>query len=164
MIGPTSSGKSSFIKKFLNDRYNLINIKIDEIVYCLPEGQIVDESIPYTHLHRGIPDISMFNDLKPRIVIIDDLMREANADVADLFTKGSHHFNISIFFVMQNVFSQGKGKRDISLNAHYIVCFKNPRDRQQIKFLAKQISPDNPKYIQEAFNDATSKPLWLFSI
>lgn len=59
---------------------------------------------------------------------------------------------------MQNIFSQGKGRRDISLNAHYIVCFKNPRDRQQIKFLAKQISPDNTNYILDAYNDATSVP------
>lgn len=85
-------------------------------------------------------------------------MREANGDVIDLFTKGSHHYNISVIFVTQNIFNQGRGRRDISLNAHYIVCFKSPRDKLQIRHLARQIHPEKPEFIQEAYNDATSKP------
>lgn len=158
IAGPTSSGKSWFIKRLLKEMKWLINEDIEEIIYCAPEGQSVDSEIPYTKLYEGIPDVSMFTDFKPRMVILDDLMREANGDVVDLFTKGSHHYNLSVIFVTQNIFNQGKGRRDISLNAHYIVCFKNPRDRQQILHLSKQICPENPKYIQEAYNDATSKP------
>ena len=30
--------------------------------------------------------------------------------------------------------------RNISLNAHYIVLFKSPRDRQQISVLARQVN------------------------
>lgn len=158
IAGPTSSGKSYFIKQFLRERSCLINGNIDEIVYCIPEGQVADHEIAYNRLYEGIPDAEMFKDLKPRLVILDDLMREADGSVVDLFTKGSHHYNLSVIFVTQNIFNQGKGRRDISLNAHYIVCFKNPRDRQQISHLSKQIYPENPKYIQEAYNDATFKP------
>lgn len=158
IAGPTSSGKSHFIKQFLREKSRLINNYIDEVVYCIPEGQVVDSEIPYNKLYEGIPNVEMFKDLKPRLVILDDLMREADGSVVDLFTKGSHHYNLSVIFVTQNIFNQGKGCRDISLNAHYIVCFKNPRDKQQILHLSKQIHPENPKYIQEAYNDATSKP------
>lgn len=158
IAGPTSSGKSWFIKRFLKEMTRLINSNIEEIIYCIPEGQVTDTEMTYTKLYEGIPDVAMFADLKPRLVILDDLMREANGDVVDLFTKGSHHYNLSVIFVTQNIFNQGKGRRDISLNAHYIVCFKNPRDKQQILHLSKQIFPENPKYIQEAYNDATSKP------
>ena len=45
--------------------------------------------------------------------------------------------------------------RDISLNCHYIVCFKNPRDQAQINYLARQLYPSNTKFIQEAYQDAT---------
>lgn len=107
---------------------------------------------------RGVPEVQIFNDLKPRLLIIDDLMRETNSDVIDLFTKGSHHFNISVMYVTQNIFNQGKGRRTISLNAHYIVAFKNPRDRVQIQTLARQVCPDNSNYIQEAYKDSTSVP------
>lgn len=100
----------------------------------------------------------MFHDLKPRLIILDDLMREADGNVVDLFTKGSHHYNISVMFVTQNIFNQGKGRRDISLNAHYIVCFKNPRDKQQIRTLSNQVYPENPKFVQEAYIDATTQP------
>lgn len=158
IAGPTSSGKSHFIKQLLRERSKLINGDIEEIIYCIPEGQVVDCEMKFSRLYEGIPEVNMFADLKPRLVILDDLMREANGDVVDLFTKGSHHYNLSVIFVTQNIFNQGKGRRDISLNAHYIVCFKNPRDKQQILHLSKQISPENPKYIQEAYNDATSKP------
>ena len=83
-------------------------------------------------------------------------MRESNDKVVDLFTKGCHHKNISVFFITQNLFHQGKGQRDISLNAHYIIYFKNPRDRAQIQHLARQMCPENPKFLQEAYNDATA--------
>lgn len=44
--------------------------------------------------------------------------------------------------------------RDISLNCHYIVCFKDPRDQSQIKYLACQLQPNNSKFIQEACQGA----------
>ena len=44
------------------------------------------------------------------------------------------------------------------MNAHYIVVFKNPRDRSQIQHFARQLYPDNSKFIQEAYNDATNVP------
>ena len=40
---------------------------------------------------------------------------------------------------MQNLFYQGKGSRSISLNSHYLVLFKKPRDKLQILTLAKQM-------------------------
>lgn len=157
LAGPTSCGKSSFIKKFL--RY--INVMSDtlfyEIIYCLPDDQPVDHFFLKFRVVRGVPDQSMFVDLKPRLVIIDDLMSETNSDVVDLFTKGSHHFNVSVMYVTQNIFNQGKGRRTISLNAHYIVAFKNPRDRVQIQTLSRQVCPENSRYIQEAYKDATDE-------
>jgi hypothetical protein len=44
------------------------------------------------------------------------------------------------------------------LNAHYMIIFKNPRDAAQITYLARQISPENPKFLVEAYRDATSIP------
>ena len=61
--------------------------------------------------------------------------------IADLFTKGSHHRNLSIIYIVQNTFHQGKEMINISLSAHYIVLFKSPRDKQQISMLARQVNP-----------------------
>lgn len=157
LAGPTSCGKSTFIKKFLDHINEMVDIQFSEIIYCLPEDQPVDRYFSRFHVIRGIPDTTMFMDLRPRLVILDDLMRETNSDIVDLFTKGSHHFNVSIMYVTQNIFNQGKGRRTISLNAHYIVAFKNPRDRIQIQTLSRQVCPENSKYIQEAYKDATNE-------
>lgn len=78
IAGPTSSGKSWFIKTLLRERSSQITENIDEIIYCIPEGQVVDSEMIYNTLHEGIPDVQIFADLKPRLVILDDLMRGAN--------------------------------------------------------------------------------------
>lgn len=158
IAGPTSCGKSYFIKKFLSEINNMIDTHIAEVIYCLPHNQPVDNVFTRYTISRGVPEIENFSDLKPRLIILDDLMREADDNVVDLFTKGSHHYSISVIFVTQNIFNQGKGRRDISLNTHYIVCFKNPRDKQQIHTLSRQVYPENVRYIQEAYKDATSVP------
>ena len=56
--------------------------------------------------------------------------------IADLFTKGSHHRNLSISYIVQNTFHEGNEMRNISLNAH-----KSPRDKQQISLLAREVNP-----------------------
>lgn len=158
LAGPTSCGKSTFIKTFLTKLDKMVNQPIYEVIYCLPLSQPIDDFFNLFTVVRGIPDIDVFTDLKPRVLILDDLMQEADKSIVELFTKGSHHFNLSVIFITQNLFNQGKGRRDISLNTHYLVCFNNPRDRQQISTLSRQVAPEKPKYIQEAFRDATSTP------
>lgn len=106
------------------------------------------------------PEDYSHDPLVPKLVIIDDLMRESSSGevIVDLFTKGSHHKNLSVVLISQNLFHQGRGQRDISLNANYIVVFKNPRDRAQIRHLARQVYPNDPKFLEEAYHDATSHP------
>jgi hypothetical protein len=58
----------------------------------------------------------------------------------------------------QNIFNKGKHSRTISLNSHYLVLFKNPRDATQISFLARQMYPKNSKFLEEAYFDATKDP------
>ena len=58
-------------------------------------------------------------------------MNEGNNDknVLDLFTKDSHHQQITVIYLCQDLFPTGKFAKTISRNAHYIVAFKNPRDQ-----------------------------------
>lgn len=157
IAGPSGCGKTQFVLKFLKNLDKLSDTKFVEVVWYYAEYQQWYSEYRWIRFEEGLPKAN-FPDLRPRLVIIDDLMRESNEKVVDLFTKGCHHKNISVFFITQNLFHQGKGQRDISLNAHYIVYFKNPRDRAQIQHLARQLYPENPKFLQEAYNDATSVP------
>jgi len=62
------------------------------------------------------------------VIVLDDLMDSVYfTKVNELFTKGSHHRNISLVIVTQNLFHQVSSLRDISLNSKYIVIFQNSR-------------------------------------
>ena len=77
-----------------------------------------------------------------------------------LITKNSHHGNLSVIYIVQNL---SKDHRTISLNASYIVLTKNVRDAGQVIHLAKQIYPNNVKYFQQAYQIATAEPFsYLF--
>ena len=54
-------------------------------------------------------------------------------------------------------FPPGKLSRTISLNSHYFVIFRNPRDSLGISTLAKQMFPGRTDYLMESFRDATSR-------
>lgn len=154
VAGPSGCGKSHFVMKFIDHIKDMCDVKFENIYWHYSEWQPGYDANNVI-FKEGIPNMEDFNGSKANLVIIDDLMRESDGRVVDLFTKGCHHRNISVFFITQNLFHQGKGQRDISLNAHYIVCFKNPRDKAQIRHLAQQVHPENSKFIQEAFSDAT---------
>ena len=89
---------------------------------------------------EGLPQSSDYaGDSRANLIIIDDLMAEAPTGrkvISNLFTKGSHHNNLSVIFITQYIFHQGKSQRDISINSHYIVVFRNLRDRAQILSLS----------------------------
>jgi len=79
-------------------------------------------------------------------------------DDSDMFTRGSHHRNVSVMFMVQNFLNKNKHTRTISLNVRYIVLFKNPRDNSQLAHLAKQLYPHYSRYAQDAYEDATREP------
>ena len=76
----------------------------DEVVWCYGEWQT-----GYNHLQgavtfvEGLPKVEDWDTAKRRLVIIDDLMSESDDRVTKLFTKGSHHRNISVVYIIQNL-------------------------------------------------------------
>ena len=85
-------------------------------------------------------------------------MDEADERLTRMFTCGSHHRKVSVIFMVQNFFNKNRHMRTISLNAPYIVLFKNPRDSSQFVHLAKQLYPHNSRFAHEAYVDATKRP------
>ena len=57
------------------------------------------------------------------------------------------------------MFDKNKFARTISLNAHYLILFKSPRDATQFATLARQMYPKSSKFAIEAYKDATSIPI-----
>ena len=165
IAGPTQAGKSFFFKQVLEN--DLIQPSPSRVIYVYGDSHpdLSNLKLEYDSV-EFVQGIKKFQTLLPTIdpsernvVVIDDQMQEAGnmEEVANLFTKGSHHRNITAVYIVQNVFDKGKIHRTISLNSHYIVLFKNPRDQGQARTLAQQIFPTQVKFFMKAFENATQK-------
>lgn len=163
LAGPTGSGKSHIVFRLIKHRETLINHSMEKVVYCLPPAQKIEvpdfiQNDRKVIFHTGIPNFEKFSSGKPCLIILDDLMSETNSEIMGLFTRQSHHKNISVIFLVQNIFFGGnKFFRTISLNSHYIILTKNPRDMNQISSLAVQLNPENATFVKLAYRDATRK-------
>ena len=87
-------------------------------------------------------------------------MIDASKDkwIVILFTRGSHLHNLSVIYIVQNLFHQGKGSRSTSLNSHHLVLFKNPRDKLQFLTLAKQMYPGQIDFFLNQCEEAVKRP------
>ena len=156
--GPTGSGKTQFTIKLVNHASKMISPPPDEIVWCYGIYQEIFQSLTGVRFVDGLPNISEFDDSKHTLMIIDDLMHEADDRVAQLFTKGSHHKNISIVFLTQNIFHSSIYNRTMNLNSHYIVLFKNPRDVGPVGYIGRQMfAKRGAQFLSDSFEDATSR-------
>lgn len=161
IAGPSQSGKTSFVLDLLDHRDEIFNCQTNRVVWCYgiyqPKLNAVLQGKGFT-LHSNIVDVS---NIQPYdIVVLDDLIHESknSQDVTAMFTRAAHHKPCFIIFIMQNLFPPGKEARTRSLNTHYYVILKNPRDKSQIEFLARQILPRHPKTLVDIFEAATEKP------
>ena len=161
VVGPSHSGKTTFVLELLEKRHQVFNCQTNRVIWCYGIYQRELNNILQQkgyHLHSGIINESKIQPYD--IVVLDDLLNESknSQDVTGMFTRAAHHKPCFIIFIMQNLFPPGKESRTRSLNTHYYCIFKNPRDKSQIEFFARQIAPRNSKAILEIFESATEKP------
>jgi len=109
--------------------------------------------------NEGVPEDFRNANGEPCLLIRDDLLNDIySKKVCDLFTRGSHHRNISFILITQNLFHQGRFCTDISLNTHYIVTLKNVSDKKQFMYLANKMYPEDSIGLYNAYLDATQEP------
>jgi hypothetical protein len=85
-------------------------------------------------------------------------MHSQNETVAELFTEGSHHRNLSVVNVTQNMFPSGRHAVTQRRNTQYMVIFKSPMGQDQIRILAGFMFPGRVHKFLNIYNKATSKP------
>ena len=111
--------------------------------------------------HEGIPDSELLPVWFPKggLLVLDDLMEEGGNEkrVLDLFTKNSHHQNVTVIYLCQDMFPPGKYAKSISRNVHYIAPFKNPRDQLGIRNLLLQAFPTHCQNVQDTFRRVTDR-------
>jgi len=120
-------------------------------------------TIPNIEFVKGIPTAleqdAHFNVNKRNLIVFDDQIIDAGKDqrTVNLFTRGFHHRNLSVIYIVQNVFHQRKGSRSISLKSHYLVLFKNPRDKLRVLTLPKQMYPGRTDFFLKQYEEAVKR-------
>src|SRR3981189_3491582 len=122
VTGPTGSGKTQFVTNLLINSDLMIDKKIDKIIYCY--GIYLQETFdqlkklfPNIEFIEGINENINFNPKINNFIILDDLMNDGlkSDTVSNLLTRGSHHLNLSVILLTQNLFHKGKNSRSINL-------------------------------------------------
>ena len=160
VAGPTKAGKTVWVKKLVLDSQKMVTPPPEMVYWCYSEWQPIYNELQGTGLDvqfcQGLPDLEELKATpnKAKLLILDDLMQEMKGDkrLTQLFTKGSHHWNVSVLHIVQNLFFEGI--RTSRVNAQYLVLMKNPSDQLQASTLAKQLYPGKTPYFMEAYRDA----------
>lgn len=172
IVGPTRSGKTSWVKNLLTIGDQIFTKKpvkvflfykmMQDMYIEMKETNLVHELINVSKDMPTLDDIQEmvgpFRDSGGSMIIFDDCMSEINQDFENLFCNLSHHMNCSIIFLTQNLFYQDKTFRTMSRNTQYYVIMKNDRDKAQFSILGKQYSPGNHNFIPQILNEATKYP------
>nr|CAD2178717.1 unnamed protein product [Meloidogyne enterolobii]CAD2197092.1 unnamed protein product [Meloidogyne enterolobii] len=160
LSGPSSSGKSSFLLKFIADSQDLIEPKPKSVLYCFGE---MNDNIPILqksgiNVYDGVPPEDLINKFqKPLLLILDDLLLSIDEKyLSELFTKKSHHQNFAIVFVTQNLFE--KKIKVARQNAQYIVLMRSPNSALSVRNIGVQLFPRQLDYFLDAYKQATNEP------
>ena len=154
--GASGTGKTEWIKKLLKNKDAMINEPPQHILYCY--GEINPEILKLKHdgieIFHGVPtrdDIAKRE--KNLLLILDDLISDIDPKFLEiLYIRGSHHWNVSVITVTQNLFD--KNIKVARINSHYLILMKNPQGLLQIKTLASHLFPGKSKYFLESYNNA----------
>lgn len=162
MIGPTGCGKTHFTFRLLEALPSVCTEKPERVIYCYGAWQ--KRFLEYTSKMKFVNGIINVDEIpddgKHTVLVIDDLMTELSKskEAVDLFTKYSHHKNISCLFLVQKMFVPTAEMRTISTNTHHMFVFRNPRDKSSITHLANQVFPGYVNIVREAYSSATEHP------
>ena len=125
--GGSGTGKTCFTQQLVNQ--NHFSSPFDKIVYCYPE-YLLESPVEFDQIvdyRPGLGDLEYFSSLpKNTLIIYDDLMNECGSskDIMKLFSVIARKRQLSIIFLVQNMFDRTQQFRNIRLNATHLVLFK----------------------------------------
>ena len=157
VAGPSSSGKTVFVQKLIKHRKVLFKNNVSKIHWFFSIIPPPHDSSDKIHLHKGLVD-GWSDSIAPYdMVILDDLFMESSnsKEVTNAFTRLAHHIPCTIIFITQNLFHRSNDSRTRALNTHYLVLMKNPRDASQISHLARQMYPNQSKFLVDVYKHVT---------
>lgn len=138
LSGITGAGKTFWIKRLLSEP-SMFKIPPKRIIFCYSIWQDAYKNMPGVEFRKGL-DIPKDLGGSSTILVLDDLMTDVmkSKPAEDLFTKGSHHLNLTVIFIVQNLYIPGVGGNTIRLNTHYNILMTNKTDLEKIERLGRK--------------------------
>lgn len=158
--GPSSSGKSSFLLRFIKQVQELVDPPPKSILYCYGEYSSAVPTLQKAGIgiYSGVPTEEIIQkQTKPALIILDDLLYSINERyLSELTTKKSHHQNFGFIFVTQNLFE--KKLKVARQNSMYFVLMRAPNSALAIRNLGQQLFPRQLDFFLESYRYATKEP------
>ena len=100
--GCTGSGKTTWVKKVLENKDYLFRPPPQKVLYCYGVWQPLFDSMVGVQFHQGIPtDRDKFADGQYNLIVLDDMKEPVieNPQVQQWVMRGSHHKNIAVIYL-----------------------------------------------------------------
>lgn len=170
ICGSSGSGKTWWLVDYLTK----VDLRFDSIIWITNElsaeqdlikelkkrlGEKFQLMVGLTSNQEELKD--MFKDNKDdkikTAVVLDDLMMEQGKFTSELFLAG-RHLDLTIFQIVQSIFTGNKQARNMSNNVQYFVLFNFP-DALSVAEKARRLTTNkrDRDLVVEAYKDATSK-------
>lgn len=171
ITGSTGSGKTRHALQLIKYIDAMFDRPVVNIIYCYAQYQTIfaeiERTTPNISFHLGLPDeevLSKCSEQVHSVLFLDDLMEQITQDKQALllFTQISHHKCVSLVYLNQNIYHQGKNSTTLTRNIHYHILMRSPCMGQQIISLGKQLYPGKGQALMEAYNDSTKSELYSY--
>lgn len=157
--GASGTGKSTLVFKIMENYKKLITPPPGNVM--LAYGQYHSE-IPKleamgVHVYPGLPSDEILGSFDGGLLlVIDDFLGKISEDyLSSLFTRKSHHMNISVFYLTQTLFD--KKSKVARENASYIILTRSPSNYLAITTLGGRYFPGASAFFKDAYRQATAE-------
>ena len=156
--GPTGSGKSVFVRRFVHNIKHMMTPIPDRFLWCYGEYQTVYGTVDGVNFQQGLPDL---NTLDPREKTFNHPRRPhgRNGSKSSFFvyeeeSPQKHQCHVHRSESVSSRKTPWNNKSQCPLHGR----LQKPRDVSQIMALAHQMYPQRKKYFLEAYTAATARP------
>jgi GTPase SAR1 family protein len=160
LAGPSSSGKTTFLLKFIAESMDLIEPRPQSILYAFGEMSSVVQILQKAGIsvYAGVPPEELIKrQPKPLLLILDDLLLAIDEKyLNNLFLAKSHHQSFAIIFISQHLFD--KKIRVARQNAQYLVLMRAPNATLSIRNIGTQLFGNKLQFFLDSYRQATEQP------
>lgn len=149
LAGSTKAGKTTLITQILKHREQMFDPNIRQIIWFYTMESSIEKprkELPGAQFIQGEPTVEQLEGLDtsiPKVVVLDDLMgmtdkKSTFEDLKRLFTATSHHHNLSLVFIVQDMYVN-KNMTRLANQAENIIMMCNGGSTYQTPMIATKL-------------------------